>query len=148
MDDVAPSMFFFTCRGEKYVQYYTVLKWQSLCVKNTLKYKWKKIYLLGVVAIITLLQSGPMLDINCPISHLPPASPLPKPFLFLPPEAYTCNTIFFINYKYDVSTPEALSLAQYIILGSWVQIPDRTEEFTSSEDPMHFTNFSCWENSF
>jgi hypothetical protein len=78
-DDVTPSrVSFLTCRGEKYVQYYTLINsGHYLCARPL---NAKNPYLDGghQCKVQTLLFSGPMLKIDYPVSHKPLASLFPQ----------------------------------------------------------------------
>jgi hypothetical protein len=108
-NDNSFKWYIFTFRGEKYKQYYTMIYIDSVYVwipvdakKNPLLVWWPSLRQ-------TSPYSGPMLKIDCSISHKPLAPPLPQNQLLFNPNAnrYTYNTIF--TMEDNISTLEALS---------------------------------------
>jgi hypothetical protein len=104
-DDVAPSYgLVLTCRGEKYVQYYTVIQGQYYYVKP---FKMQKSLTWGCghhCLVPTLHHSGPMLEINRLFLTTHQPHPFPRTALFSIPQAHTCYTIF--NYEDNIGMPE------------------------------------------
>jgi hypothetical protein len=113
-DDIAPSYgLLLTFRGEKYVQYYTVIQRQYYYVKAV---KERSVTWGGGQHCMmpASLQSDSMLDVNCPIppNHWP--HPFPKPAPFSTPQENTCNTIC-LTMKMTSACGEASSIHVFIL---------------------------------
>jgi hypothetical protein len=97
--------FFLTCREEKFVQFHAIIYSRQYLYAA---YQCQKSLNWGggqQFKVRISLHSVPMLKIVCPVSHKPPASPLPQALpLFLVKYTYTCETILLSEN--DIGTSE------------------------------------------
>jgi hypothetical protein len=114
-DDTALSYgLFLACRGDKYIQHYTVIQWQYYYIKKPLKHERKRSLILGGGSFHAVKLTPVWSHVGYQLPPFPQATGLttfPQPTLFLPPPppaTHTRNTN--LDFEDDIGTPEALSV--------------------------------------